>query len=161
MKPKYAEKVVSYVVYKGRKSWHIVDKEVWYLDLRKLIKAYEDKGYMVPNSDDFSDRFNIDIVTDENMGDFYEALGEFEISSKSLKDELASCETNEKWDYLPSIYVDFDQKLFISYFPEPGGFENYVPSDWAGRYEDFLQRVDIVDRYWMSGEVDLFREGTV
>lgn len=156
MEPMYAKNVISYVIYKGNKKWYVVDHEIWYLDLRKLIKSYEDKGHKIPNSEDFSDRFNIDIITDENKENFIEAISEYYITSDLLRKKLSNIKLEELLGYVPSIYVDFDRKILISNFPEPAGFENYVPDDWEGKYENFLPMVDKEDQFWLQGDESVF-----
>jgi len=43
--PKYAETIIVLVKYKKSYRWFVTDKEIWFLDLKKLISSYLEKGF--------------------------------------------------------------------------------------------------------------------
>ena len=45
--------------------------------------------------------------------------------------------------------LDFDKKTLYSQFPEPFGFENYIPKDWQGKYMSFIENIKDEDKYWI------------
>lgn len=47
----------------------------------------------------------------------------------------------ERIECVPAIFVDFDARVLYSYFPEPAGFENYVPDNWIGLYHYFHDNI--------------------
>ncbi|WP_066498273.1 hypothetical protein [Abyssisolibacter fermentans] len=158
LKPKYAEDIIVLVKYNNKYSWYITDKEVWFLDLRKLVLAYISKGYAVPNEEDFSDRFNIDIVNESNADEFLLKLDDNKITTELLRKQVENIGENELINYIPSLYIDFDMKLLLSYFPEPVSYENYIPDNWTGRYENFLNMIDEKYRFWVVDGVNIFNK---
>ena len=46
------------------------------------------------------------------------------------------------------LSVDFDNKVFISYCPEPLNLEEYVPDGWTGKYELFTDRIPKDKVFW-------------
>ncbi|MCP5088350.1 MAG: hypothetical protein GY952_16285, partial [Rhodobacteraceae bacterium] len=54
--------------------------------------------------------------------------------------------------YFPALYVDFDDKELISYFPEPFPFEKYIPPEWTSSYAEFFDKVPSALQYWKIGE---------
>ena len=57
---------------------------------------------------------------------------------------------------MPSLIVDFDSKILLSYFPEPASFESYTPDGWIGKYENFLDEVPVEEKYWIINNKDYF-----
>lgn len=57
---------------------------------------------------------------------------------------------NDKLAYNPSILIDFENRVFISYYPEPESFEAFVPDGWIGKYQDFTEEIPEKQRYWMD-----------
>ena len=155
--PKYAESIIVGVKYGNAFKWYISDKELWYLDLRKLIKAFENKGFQIPNADDFSDRFNIDIVNEHNAKEFLTHMKKFIVETKELKDWIINKKYECISDMAPSIFIDFNDRILISEFPEPASFEEYVPDGWEGKYETFIDRIPEDHRYWLIEKINYFR----
>ncbi|MCC0566389.1 hypothetical protein [Brevibacillus borstelensis] len=87
-KPKYAETIIVLVKYKKSFRWFVADKEIWFLDLKKLISSYLEKGFEIPNPDDFSDRFNIAVVNEDTAEDFLQKLSDFEVGTEELRKML-------------------------------------------------------------------------
>lgn len=157
--PKYAENIIVFVKYKTLYNWYITDKELWFLDLRKLIEAYEKIGYKIPNPNDFSERFNIDIVNRQSASDFLKNIGEFQVSTECLNKILINKEYKHISEMFPSLYVNFDEQELISYFPELASYENFVPDDWNGKYEDFTNYIPREFKYWIIDEENIFKRG--
>lgn len=57
---------------------------------------------------------------------------------------------NDKLAYSPSILIDFENKMLISYYAEPESFENFVPDGWSGKYQDFLINIPQNQKYWID-----------
>ena len=57
---------------------------------------------------------------------------------------------NDKLAYNPSILIDFENRVFISYYAEPESFEAFVPDGWIGKYQDFTEEIPEKQRYWMD-----------
>ena len=156
--PKYGTNIIVLLIHQNIINWYVTDKEIWYLDLRKLISAFEKKGYKVPNSQDFTNRFNIDIITEENADILFTEIECYKVETNVLKKILINKEYGHISDMAPSIYINFDKKLLISQFPEPASFEKYVPNGWTGCYQKFIELIPKEFRYWISDGKDLFSE---
>ena len=50
-------------------------------------------------------------------------------------------EYNQISDVLPSLYVNFDEEELTSCYPEPASYENFVPCNWIGKYDDFINDI--------------------
>jgi hypothetical protein len=67
-----------------------------------------------------------------------------------FEDKIESVDEEDVLDFSPSFLVNFDQKTFYSLFPEPPSFEEYIPRDWKGTYEDFTALVPEIEKYWVN-----------
>lgn len=54
----------------------------------------------------------------------------------------------EKINYMPSLYIDFDNKELISMYPEPASYEDYVPEGWKSEFKDFMDLIPKEYCYW-------------
>lgn len=54
----------------------------------------------------------------------------------------------EEVEYIPSLYVDFDKKIFYSMYSEPASYEDYAPKGWVSQYKDFLKLIPVEQCYW-------------
>lgn len=157
--PKYAETIIVLVKYKTSYRWFVTDKELWFLDLRKLIASYLKKGFEIHIPEDFSDRFDIAIVNEDNAEVFFNNISDLEVSKKELKRILEQGTYSHISDMWPSLYVNFDEKKLISYYPEPASYELFVPNGWVGKYEKFLENIPEEYRYWVIHGENLFLQG--
>jgi hypothetical protein len=158
----YGENIIVAVVLRNKWSWYVTEKDYWFLDLIKLEKAFLIKGYRLPHLGDYSDRFNIGVLDENSVDKFLDEISEFKVTSVELRElvlKLACCgkeSENFPTELTPSLLVDFDNKLVMSYFPEPASFENFIPDGWKGLYENFLDKVPIQERYWVIDGIDYF-----
>lgn len=127
--------------------------------MQKLIASYLEKGFVIHNPDDFSDRFDIAVVKEDTAEDFLHKIIDFEVGTEDLRKILEQEAYSHISDMLPSLYVDFDGKELTSYYPEPASYELYVPNGWLGKYEQFLGNVPEDYRYWVIHGVNLFLQG--
>lgn len=158
----YGENIIVAVIFRNNWHWYVTEKDYWFLDLIKLENAYLNKGYQLPNHGDYSDRFNIAVLDENSAKDFLDKISEFRVSKSELSDIILESEETAKEDefylagFTPSLLVDFDNKVLLSYFPEPASFEIYVPDDWIGKYENFLDKVPFEERYWIINNKNYF-----
>lgn len=141
----------------GRRGY-VSDKELWYLDLRKLIRAYERKGFCIPDSEDFSDRFNIDIVDDDNTEQFLSEMSAYVVKTQELSALIKNKEYEEIGDVVPSIFIDFDSRTLISNYPEPASYEVFIPDNWCGEYTSFNESIPDRHRYWIIDDKNCLEE---
>lgn len=157
--PKYAEIIIVLVKYKGTYRWFSSDKEIWFLDLPKLVVSYLRAGFDIRNRDDFSDRFHIEVVNENTVENFLNQINDLEVTTEDLKAILEQQTYAQISDMFPSLYLDFDGKKLVSCYPEPASYEEYVPDGWLGRYEEFLEDVPEGCRYWViRGENFFYKE---
>lgn len=149
MTPKYAENIIVLTKYKKSYRWFVTEKDIWFLDMKKLISAYIDNGFEIHNPNDFSDRYNISIVNEDTAEEFLYRISEFETNNEELRKSLLQRTNDYISDMTPSLYVDFDEKKLISYYPEPASYEVYVPDNWVGTYEEFTEQIPRNYRYWI------------
>lgn len=158
-KPKYAETIIALVKYKKSYKWFVTDKEIWFLDLKKLISSYLEKGFVIHNPEDFSGRFDIAVVNEDTVEEFLQRISEFEVINEELMEILVQRGYSHISDMLPSLYVDFDDKELTSFYPEPASYELYVPNGWLGKYEQFIGHIPEDYRYWIVNGDNLFIKG--
>ena len=68
-------------------------------------------------------------------------IEEDECSTGNLKKLFL--QNQEEDDYKPSLYVDFDKKLFYSMYVEPASYEDYTPVGWDAKYNSFLDIIPV------------------
>jgi hypothetical protein len=56
---------------------------------------------------------------------------------------------------MPSLFIDFDSKTLLSYFPEPTAFEKFAPDGWVAAYRPFFDLIPLNERYWIIEGRDL------
>lgn len=101
-------------------------------------EADEREGIKVLNSENidiFLQRINKDIATKEDLKCFLWKC----IKNKTERDEILN--------YSSVLLVDFDDKILYSMFPEPASYEEYVPEEWQGKYEDFTELIPESQKY--------------
>lgn len=159
MNPKYCENIIVGVVYKRKFNWYITNKELWHLDYDKEYKSWKECynkmgrsekqfNYDIGSFEEFcSNRWGIQILNTENANIFFDKIEKYKVSVTKLKNMFINA-GQEKYNYYPSLYVNFDKKHFYSYFPEPENFENFVPDDWIGDYLKFYELIPKDKRYW-------------
>ncbi|PFP46484.1 hypothetical protein COK01_20545 [Priestia megaterium] len=154
LEPIYAENVIVGVIYKKQFQWYVTDRELWYLDYVKFAQAFENEGDLAVDEYIEPERKGMEILGSENAGLFLKRIESYKGDAATLlklfEDKIESGEEEDVLDFIPSFLVDFDQKVFYSLFPEPASFEEYVPSDWKGTYEDFTGLIPETEKYWVN-----------
>ncbi|MBO4913412.1 MAG: hypothetical protein J5504_11895 [Butyrivibrio sp.] len=149
MKPIYAENIMVLIKHCGCAEWYILDKDYCFLDYNKLEEAYRKKGYNVVIDD--APRFGIKVVNEFTQTSFLDNIQEYKIATEELRNMLTNeLSFNDKLAYNPSILIDFENKVFKSYYAEPESFEDFVPDGWKGQYQDFTGDIPQNQRYWID-----------
>ena len=162
--PVYAENIIVGVLWKDMFIWYVADKELWFLDYRKLDKAY---GITQRNELDSEpeERKGLYILDSNNIEKFLDNITDNLYSSNELQNLLMKqwtfmIDTDELLNFSPSLYIDFNKKLFFSLYPEPASYEDYLPDKWVGKYCDFLELVPEKFRYWQNNKgINLLNKG--
>ena len=152
LEPIDAENVIVGVIHKKQFQWYVTDRELWYLDYVKFAQAFE--SHLAVDEYIEPERKGIEILSSENAELFLKRIQSYKADAATLlklfEDKIESGEEEDVLDFIPSFLVDFDQKVFYSLFPEPASFEEYVPSDWKGTYEDFTALIPETEKYWIN-----------
>lgn len=134
--PEYAKILIAGVVFQNQWSWYVTEREYWFLNV------------------EMEDRFGIEVLDETTAAAFFKNIAEYKAATSDLTRMLIELEEAfESYDdvlgFMPTIYVNFDDKVLYSLFPEPMSFEHYVPDGWTGEYRDFYALVPERERYWV------------
>lgn len=141
--PEYAQILIVGVVFNGTWSWYITEREYWFLNI------------------EMEDRFGIEVLNETTAETFLDQIVDYKVSTSELTEMLIDLNSafqsfDEVLEYMPTIYVNFDDRIFYSLFPEPMSFEDYVPKGWVGVYKDFYNMVPDQEQYWIVDGDHLF-----
>ena len=142
------EQFIVFVIYNGYRKWYISDKEIWYLDYQKRIEEYRKIGCEIKEEYIDERRKDLLCIEEDNVLLFLKRIEEDECSTGNLKKLFLR--NQEEDDYKPSLYVDFDKKLFYSMYIEPASYEDYAPVGWNAKYKSFLDIIPVEKCYWVK-----------
>lgn len=152
--PDYMENIIVGILFENHFTWYVTERELWYLDYIKVETAYQKKGIEV-NREYIDDRRKDFIILDtNNAAEFLNLILINKVISEELKYNLLANKTELddtwKYDYRPSLYVNFDEKIFYSLYSEPASFEFFVPNLWVGKYDSFDDFIPKDQKYWLG-----------
>lgn len=162
--PIYAENIIVGVLWKDMFRWYVTDKELWFLDYKKLDIAYGITEIREFDSEP-EERKGLYILDSNNIERFLDNINCYLYNSDELQNLILEkrklmIDTDELLDFSPSLYIDFNKKLFFSLYPEPASYEDYLPDEWTGMYCDFLRLIPEKFRYWQSNKgINLLNTG--
>lgn len=153
MKPSYAKNVITGVIYKKKFSWYVTHEYIWFMDYRKRYeeyrKWYSDMGrsekrflYETGTFEEYCGmRYGIAVLDRDSAEYFFDKIERYRISAEKLREMYMRADESERLAFEPAFYVDFDRRIFYSYFPEPVSYENYVPEGWQSEYREFGKKI--------------------
>lgn len=155
LEPLYAENIIVAVIYKNEFRWYVTDKELWFLDYNKLDNAYKNLGISIEDNDETEERNGIKVLDHENVEVFLVRINQYKTTKEELNylllENIKRKNAGEDLlDFSPILLINFDNKILYSMFPEPASYENYVPKDWSGTYEDFTEFIPTAEKYWID-----------
>lgn len=155
LEPLYAENIIVAVIYNNKLKWYVTDKELWFLDYNKLYKAYENMGIIIEENDEVEERKGIKVLDSKTAEVFLKRIDKYMTTKEELRYLLLrnienNGEGGDLLDFSPALLINFDNKILYSMFPEPASYEEYVPKDWEGRYEDFTELIFRSNKYWID-----------
>lgn len=113
--------------YKDKYKIYLMPIAYWILNYSKYDPAYN------PGEWEFVFRDNVLIVTDDRIKDFLRAV---EGDSVDLSEQLSEINNIPKKSIEFNFFVDLDEKLFVSSFPDIE-VEEYLPDNsWTGKYDN-------------------------
>lgn len=154
LKPAYAENLIVGTMHNGSWQWYVTDRELWFMDLVKWNRAFAARGFAV-DENDFTDRFDIGVLDQDTAAVFFDHIKDYRVDAQSLTNMLINEEYGGILDMQPALYVNFDERELVSLYPEPASYEEFVPVDWSGSYEDFTAKIPAGERYWIVNGDDL------
>ncbi|MCY9019498.1 hypothetical protein MOF32_13555 [Priestia megaterium] len=154
LEPIYAEEIIIGVIFNQQFQWYITTKELWYLDYNKLDQAFENGDDLSTDLSSEPEREGITVLDEKNAEAFLKRVESFKVDKSYLlslfEERILNDVDDDRLDFSPSLLVDFDDKKLYSMFPEPASFEEYVPDNWDGWYEDFTNLVPEKEKYWIN-----------
>ncbi|WP_025724288.1 hypothetical protein [Paenibacillus polymyxa] len=145
--PEYAQNIIVGVIFEGKWNWYVTEREYWFLNT------------------EMEERFGIPMLDETTAGAFLDHIYEYKVATGELTSMLqllndAIQHKDELLEFCPALYVNFDEKILYSLFPEPASFEHYVPAGWKGEYQNFLNEVPSPEQYWMIDGSNFFEKFT-
>lgn len=171
--PEAYKKIIVGLKWNGQFSWYVSEKEMWFLDETILEKEYEQwcreknlpLDFAVSKDDE---RYGILVLSEKNIQLFLPRIAKYAATVDDLQEYLKlSMEIDTPddvfYEYMPSLYIDFDEKTLYSMYTEPASFENYVPANWRGYHQDFLDLIEPRERFWFENDSMIidFRKGPI
>jgi len=164
--PKAYENIIVGLKWENSFGWYVSCKEMWFLDETILIKAYlewaHDKG-LPPESaiSEDDERYGIPILNEDNIDLFLGRIAKYSAALDELREHLKQEVKNNNledvfYDWLPALYIDFDEKVLYSQYTEPASYEDYMPQGWRGYHQDFLDMIEPHNRFWCEGRQMIF-----
>lgn len=155
LEPLYAENIVVAVIYNNEFRWYVTDKELWFLDYSKLDNAYKNLGVSIEDNYEMEERNGIKVLDNENVEVFLLRINKYNVTKEELNYLLlenikSKNEGEDLLDFSPVLFINFDDKILYSMFPEPASYEEYVPKDWIGKYESFTEFIPESEKYWID-----------
>ncbi|WP_026591439.1 hypothetical protein [Bacillus sp. UNC437CL72CviS29] len=155
LEPLYAENIVVAVIYNNEFKWYVTDKELWFLDYNKLNNAYKNLGVSIEDNDEAEERNGMKVLDNENVELFLPRINKYittkeELNYLLLENIKSKIEGEDLLDFSPVLLINFDDKKLYSMFPEPASYEEYVPKDWNGKYENFTELIPKLEKYWID-----------
>lgn len=156
---------IVYVVYNGRGTWYVSDKDLWYLDYYKFMRLpYPKTGEKIDESRVDPKRQGLLYLDENNFSEFLERIESDKYSVEKLKNLFEINHMYDYFDYRPSLYIDVDKKIFYSFYSEPRSYEDYAPISWNSKYMDFYNLIPEKDIYWYEitpDEMYLYFKNTI
>lgn len=158
LEPKMLENIIVGLLVDNRFNWYVSPKDLWFLDRKKLEEAYmlkfKEMGLGNMGSIQIEDeRSDIEMLDEYSIIDFTSKINKYAVASEELRallklNLLTQSKEDVIYTFSPSLYINFDKKELYSLYSEPASYENFVPENWTGVYEDFSSKIASEDKYW-------------
>ena len=147
MLPSFNNNVIVGIKFNNVFNWYLAPKILWALNLDKAQNADKIKYVNLINKV----RKNLEVLNNENFNEFLLNLEPLKLNvlefKKNIK-EIVSFDINFIEDFVPSIFIDVDDKIFYVVKPIYKYFVNTIPSKWKISDDDFLEKIDPKYYYW-------------
>lgn len=160
LEPKVLENIIVGVMVDRCFKWYISPKDLWFLDRTKQVDAYIKKfkelGLKnIGNIIGDDERKGIEFLDERSFMEFAPRINKYSVSTDELRELLklnllTKSIEDTYYSFLPSLYVNFDRRELYSLYSEPASYEDFVPNNWKGVYEDFLFVINKKEKYWLD-----------
>ncbi|MDN4621051.1 hypothetical protein QCD85_23235 [Paenibacillus sp. PsM32] len=159
LEPKSLDNIIVGLLVDNFFKWYVAPKDLWFLDRKKQADAYIKKFKEIGlknignKIEEVDERKGIEVLDENSFIEFIRRINKYAVSTNELRESLKlNLLTTSKQDtfysFLPSLYVNVDKRELYSLYPEPASYEDFVPKNWSGVYEDFLPKIDWEEKYW-------------
>lgn len=159
LEPKTLENIIVGLLIDNCFKWYVSPKDLWFLDRKKLadtyIKKFKEIGLknIGNNIEEVDERKGIEVLDEYSFIEFIRRINKYSTSTDELRELLklnllTKSKEDTFYNFLPSLYVNVDKNELYSLYPEPASYEDFVPKNWSGIYEDFLSKIDWEEKYW-------------
>ena len=160
LEPQATENIIVGVRRQNHFNWYVTKKDLWFMHLDKLKAAYakkfEESGIPLSNlsfGEDDIERQGIPILNEKTIALLEPRIKKYMVSVDELRETLRSCITIQSteeiyYNFLPSLYLNFDENCLYSMYTEPASFEDLIPQNWDSNYTDFLSLIEQKQKFW-------------
>lgn len=147
MLPSFNNNVIVGIKFNNVFNWYLAPKILWALNLDKAQNTDKIKYVNLINKV----RKNLEVLNNENFNEFLLNLEPLKLNVLEFKKNIngiVSFDINFIEDFVPSIFIDVDDKIFYVVKPIYEYFVNTIPSKWKISDDDFLEKIDPKYYYW-------------
>ena len=147
MLPSFNNNVIVGIKFNNVFNWYLAPKILWALNLDKAQNTDKIKYVNLINKV----RKNLEVLNSKNFNEFLLNLEPLKLNVLEFKkniNEIVSFDINFIEDFVPSIFIDVDNKIFYVIEPIYKYFVNTIPSKWKISDDDFLEKIDPKYYYW-------------
>lgn len=154
--PICSNNIVVLVRIDGMYTWFLNEKTIWVMDYVSWGKMFGGDIQLPP------ERKDVPILTKETWEIFKNLHRDAIVSVDQLKELVISNLPIDSWEekgeLFPSLYLNFDDEVLYSVYPEYPLFDKYVSPGWKGNYGDFYELIPESEKYWVVDGIDYMPE---
>ena len=147
MLPSFNNNVIVGIKFNNVFNWYLAPKILWALNLDKAQNTDKIKYVNLINKV----RKNLEVLNSKNFNEFLLNLEPLKLNVLEFKkniNEIVSFDINFIEDFVPSIFIDVDNKIFYVIKPIYKYFVNTIPCKWKISDDEFLEKFDPKYYYW-------------
>lgn len=134
---------------KNKFKWYISPKVIWAFDLSTL-----NPGEHIKYAKDIIEyRPDLEVIDNINFNVLLANIADLRVDTRDLRNDLNDLllyDENFIEDYLPSIFVDFDKKMYYAHNSNVDYYKRSISKDFTFVDEDFLHLIDPIYYYWQK-----------
>lgn len=139
--------IIVGVKYKEKFKWYLTPKVLWVFNLNTL-----NPGERIKYAKEIIDyRKDLNVINKLNISTFLNNISELKTDTFTLKNSMsAMLQHDDRFieDFLPALYVDFDQKVYYAHCENIDYYKTSITPDFTFVDEDFLEHINSEYYYW-------------